>query len=73
MRSDAIIRAYVREVLTGYNAPNALGSERAVGNLGYGTTLTARRNKGILDDVEEEETLARQELPIPVSSTVGNE
>lgn len=71
VKHASLLHAYIAEVLTGYNSPNARGSGRALGNLGFGTATTAQRNKGILDDIEDEEILQKQEIPVVITSTIG--
>ena len=50
----------LNEVLSGFANPSASGPDRALGNLRFDDYTTSARNRGIFDDLEDEETLARQ-------------
>jgi hypothetical protein len=53
--NEQLLRKYIIEVLTGFRALNSIGPDRALGNLRYGDHTLSQKNRGILDDIEDEE------------------
>ena len=49
-----LLKAYIREVLTGFRSLSSTGPDRALGNLRQGVGLLSQRNKSVLDDAEDE-------------------
>ncbi len=50
-----ILKSYIREVLTGFRSLSSTGPDRALGNIRYGEMTLSSKNKGLLDDIEDEE------------------
>jgi hypothetical protein len=50
-----ILKSYIREVLTGFRSLSSIGPDRALGNIRYGEMTLGSKNKGLLDDLEDEE------------------
>lgn len=66
-----VLRRYLQEVLSGFMSLNTIGSGRAIGNLRWGDKIISQRNRGILDDMSDEENTYLQNLNmIPQSSCI---
>ncbi len=49
-----VLKAYIREVLTGFSPLNATGPDRALGNMRQGDATSGHQNRGIFADLEDE-------------------
>lgn len=66
-----ILRQYLKEVLTGFKSLNAMGKDRALGNLRWGDYTLSQKNRGILTDIEEEESKIVQDMTkLPSASCI---
>lgn len=63
----------LNEVLSGFSNPSASGPDRALGNLRFDDYTTSSRNRGIFDDLEDEQSMSRQddEANIEIGHTVN--
>lgn len=56
-----LLRTYITEVLTGFRSLNSVGSGGAQGNLRMGEPTLSQKNRGIFDDLEDEESIENQD------------
>jgi len=61
MSTHRLLRKYIVEVLTGFKALNAMGRDRAQGNIRWEDTTLSQKNRGIFDDLDDEEARERQD------------
>lgn len=59
-----VLKKYILEVLSGFKVLNSIGRDRAIGNLRYKDATLSQKNRGILDDEEDNEQYRKQNIDV---------